>query len=107
MTNAIQKSLEENKAQILESLPKEFHDDFIESIATSVPATPLTVAEAKAEAITMIRDNPTIAAIEDAECVAIIENGDEFCPTIAGASDDELEKQKAQMFKENHVSDSA
>jgi len=103
MTNAVKQSLEDNLDQILENLPKEFHDDFKASMEAAEPVKPLSENEAKQEAILLIRDNPTIPIIDEAECAAIIEDGEQFWPDIAEVSESDLEQQKAEMLKAAHA----
>lgn len=100
MTNAVKESLQENMESILEKLPKEFHEDFKASVATATPTPQLTDEEAKKEAVEVIKHNPSIAAIDDKECQAYIDNGEEFYAAIEPATDEELKKQMKEMLEE-------
>lgn len=99
--NKAKESLEANMAEILASLPKEFHADFKKEVAaTNAPPAPLSgeaeVAAIKAE----LAANPDVNESE-----AAAELTDIKAPAaVVPATEAELNTQKAEMLKEAEAS---
>lgn len=100
MSNPIKKSLEENKEQILKDLPEEFHSCLEAEISNCEPIPALSDEDAVKEAVEVIRHNPSIAAISDEDCQAILDNAETFMQEFEPATEAELKKQQEELLAE-------
>ena len=97
MSNEVKQSLQDNMSEILENLPKEFHEQHKASVESAGPSPKLTTDEAKAQAAELMKENPQIA---DKECVPLLDEDRELNQPIAQPNEAELELQKKELLAE-------
>ncbi len=101
MSNLVKQSLEDNLDEILENLPKEFHDDMKSSIEAATPTPKLSDEEAKQHAAELMKENP---AILDEECIPLLDSDTTLNKPIALPSEEELKLQMEQSLAEINAS---
>jgi len=97
MSNVVKQSLQDNMNDILENLPKEFHEEHKASVENAEPSLKLTDDEARTQAAELMKEDPSIA---DEECVPLLDEDRLINQVIVQPNDAELELQKEELLAE-------
>jgi len=96
MSNPVKQSLEDNKAEILQNLPEEFHKDFDASLADAAPEPQLSGKAAEDAVIAELKANPDV---DDGEWVYQFRKDPQIGQQLPPLSEEALAEEESSALK--------